>query len=240
MLMNTSVSTFGTPAISRVGPANQIQIATYDIGPHLTTTLDDFADLNVMGRFAQVFFDNPNGSTASRAVQFHHPGKAPRRSIPARAIWAIKLITNAQVERDDHDFQAYNVQQSFFVGIFPQVRLIARGGYDNVKQPGIVNISAPMWSGGVRISRINRADPRSRSSMASATTIPPGPAICSCSFPTASTRQGRYFEAIQPNQLQINSAFVSFIAPTPASQLPHAVDQQQFHDQRQSSTTRRL
>ena len=56
MLMNASVSTFGTPAINRVGTANQITIATYDIGPHLTTTLDDFADVDVLGRFAQ---ENP-------------------------------------------------------------------------------------------------------------------------------------------------------------------------------------
>ena len=68
MLMNTSVSTFGTPAINRVGPANQIQLATYDIGPHLTTTVDDFADLNVMGRFAQVFFGNTPGSTVANTI----------------------------------------------------------------------------------------------------------------------------------------------------------------------------
>ena len=126
-------------------------------------------------------------------------------------------ITNAQVERDDHGFQSYNAQQAFYVGIFPQVRLIARGGYDNVMEPGIVNISAPMWSGGA-LNIPSTSCRGFRSSPASATTIPPGPPIYICSFSMHLYASGRYFEAIQPNQLQINSSFVNFIAPT--AQLP--------------------
>ncbi|MEO8895033.1 MAG: TIGR03016 family PEP-CTERM system-associated outer membrane protein, partial [Rhizomicrobium sp.] len=139
LLMNSSVSTFGSPALNRVGPGNQVQIATYDIGPHLTTTLDSFADLDVAGRFAQVFYDNPTGSTV---------GVPPSSSILAGAMaidtaqryQGYQLITNALIEQDNHNFQAYNFQQSVFVGIFPSFRVIGRGGYDDVEQPGIVNI----------------------------------------------------------------------------------------------------
>ena len=38
--------------------------------------------------------------------------------------------------------------------------------------------------------------------------------------------QGRYFEAVQPNQLQINSAFTSFAAAS--IQLPTALSSSQF------------
>lgn len=215
MLMNTSVSTFGTPAINRVGPANQVQFATYDIGPRLTTTLDDFADLNVIGRFAQVFFGNTSGTTA--AVPFDSTILQGAAAIDTGTRYlGYEAITNAQVERDDHGFQAYNGEQSFLVGIFPQVRLIARGGYDNVTQPGIVNISAPMWSGGVEVT-INQL---------SKISVETGERYNHSAWAADLRLQlfdhlyavGRYIEAIQPNQLQLNSAFVSYIAPT--TQLP--------------------
>lgn len=218
MLMNTSVSTIGTPAVNRVGPANQAQLATYDIGPHLTTTLDDFADMNVMGRFAQIFFSNPTGSTASLPFDSTILEGSAAIDTGTRYL-GYQALTNAQVERDDHGFQDYGAQQSFFVGIVPQVRLIARGGYDNVYQAHIVNISAPMWSGGVEYT----IDERSK------ITIETGERYNHAAWAgeldlqisDALVATGRYFEAIQPAQLQINSSFVSFIQPTtPVAQLP--------------------
>ena len=78
---------------------NQIQIATYDIGPHLTTTLDYFADLDVAGRFAQVFYDDPNGSTAG--IPPSSRLAAPGQSTPAQRYRGYQLTTNAQIAKDD-------------------------------------------------------------------------------------------------------------------------------------------
>jgi hypothetical protein len=75
-----------------------------------------------------------------------------------------------------------------------------------------VNISAPMWSGGVEVT-INQL---------SKISIETGERYNHSAWAADLRLQlfdhlyavGRYFEAIQPNQLQLNSAFVSFIAPT--------------------------
>jgi uncharacterized protein (PEP-CTERM system associated) len=228
LLMNSSVSTFGSPALNRVGPGNQVQIATYDIGPHLTTTLDSFADLDVAGRFAQVFYDNPNGSTV---------GLPPSSSIVAGAMaidtaqryQGYQLTTNALIEQDDHDFQAYNFQQSAFIRILQNFRLIGRGGYDSVEQPGIVNIREAMWSaGGEYTFGVN---PGERDS---AISVEYGERFGHAAwrgdlYLQISDRfyaQGRYFESIQPNQLQINTAFTSFALAT--VQLPTALSTSQF------------
>jgi uncharacterized protein (PEP-CTERM system associated) len=228
LLMNGNVSTFGAPAISRVGPANQIQIATYDIGPHLTTTLDSFADLDVAGRFAQLFYDNPNGSTATIPPSSTILAGAMAIDTAQRYL-GYQLTTNAQIEQDDHNFQAYNFQQSVFVGIFPSFRLIGRGGYDSVEQPSIVNIREAMWSaGGEYTFGVN---PGTRDS---ALSIEYGSRFGHAAwrgdlYLQISDRfyaQGRYFESIQPDQLQINSAFTSFAEAS--VQLPTELSSSQF------------
>lgn len=228
MLMNASVSTFGTPAINRVGTANQITIATYDIGPHLTTTLDDFADVDVLGRFAQVLFDNPNASVVG--VPNSATILAGAAAIDTGARYrGYELVTNAQIERDDHNFEAYNLQQSVYVQIFPQIRLIGRGGYDNVTQPGIVNIHDALWSGGAEyIFGVNPGGENSTISVEYGGRF--GHAAWRGDLHLQISEEffaeGHYFEAIQPNQLQINTAFnTSTIA---AIQLPPQLGNAQF------------
>lgn len=228
MLMNASVSTFGTPAINRVGAANQITIATYDVGPHLTTTLDDFADVDVLGRFAQVFFDNPNASSAGLPNNAAILAGAAAIDTGER-YRGYELVTNAQVERDDHNFEAYNIQQSLYVQIFPEIRLIGRGGYDNVTQPGIVNIHDSAWSGGAEyILGVNPGGENSTISVEYGARF--GHAAWRGDLHLQISQEfyaeGHYFEAIQPNQLQINTAFnTSTIA---AIQLPPQLSTTQF------------
>jgi uncharacterized protein (PEP-CTERM system associated) len=225
MLMNGSISTFGTPVISRVGPANQITIATYDIGPHLTTTLDDFADLDVVGRFAQVYFDNPNASRVT--LPNDSTLLAGGAAIDTKDRY--QLVTNAQVEQDNHDFEGYNFQQTIFVRLFPEVRLIGRGGYDYVVQPGIVDIRETMWSGGAEY--IFDVNPDGQNSTVSAE--------YGERFGHSAWRgelhlqlgqqlfaEGHYFESIQPNQLQINTAFNN--SALAAVQLPPILGTAQF------------
>jgi len=228
MLMNSSVSTFGTPAINRVGPANQITIATYDIGPHLTTTLDDFADVDILGRFAQVFFDNPNASTVG--IPNNASILAGAAAIDTGTRYrGYELVTNAQVEQDNHDFEGYNFQQSLYVQVFPQIRLIGRGGYDYVMQPGIVDIRDALWSGGAEYNFGVNADGTN-----SIVSVGYGERFGHAAwrgdlhlqFSDQFYAEGRYFQAIQPNQLQINTAFnTSTIANL---QLPPQLGNTQF------------
>ena len=215
VLTNTNGSTFGDPAIDRVGTANRVQLATYDVGPRLTTTLDDFADLSVVGRFAQIFFGNPNASTIglptdSTILQ----GTASLDT--AQRYAGYESVTNAQFEKDDHGFQTYGADQSFFVSVAPQIRIIGRGGYDDVTQPGIVNISAPLWSGGVEFT-INQQ---------SKITVEGGERFNHSAYAANLHLQlsdklyaeGRYYETLVPDQLQINSAFTDFVTQT--AQIP--------------------
>ena len=187
-----------------------------------------FADLDVAGRFAQVFYDNPTGSTV---------GVPPSSSILAGAMaidtaqryQGYQLTTNALIEQDDHDFQAYNFQQSAFIRIFPSFRLIGRGGYDSVEQPGIVNIREAMWSAGGEYNfGVNPGFPDSTVSVEYGERFGHS-AWRGDLYLQISDRfyaQGRYFESIQPNQLQINTAFTSFALAT--VQLPTALSSSQF------------
>ena len=222
-LTNTSISQFGTPALNRVGPSNQATIATYDIGPHLTTTVDDFADLDVIGRFAQVFFLNPKGSSINLPTDSTFLEGAANLDTGKRYL-GYQSITSAQVQTDDHDFQAYNAQQSFYIDIFPAIRVIARGGYDSVTQPGIVDIKDAMWSAGAewtinedsKIS-VERGERFGRAAWAGELHL---------RFSEGLYAEGRYFEAVQPGQLQLNSGFVNFISPS--QQLPSQLSNANF------------
>src|SRR6185437_4814581 len=110
-----------------VGPQDRVQVATYDVGPHMTTTLDDFADLDVNARFAQVFFGNPNGSNPNIPTDATILDGAATMDT-AQRFAGYQSITLASAVKDDHGFDAYNVEQSFYVRLIPELRLLARGG----------------------------------------------------------------------------------------------------------------
>lgn len=211
VLTNTNATVFGQPAIDRVGTADRTQLATYDIGPHVKTTLDDFADVDLIGRFAQIFFTNPNASTVvlptdSTVVQ------SVGTIDTAQRYAGYELVTSGQFERDDHGFQSYGGLQSVFLQVMPEVRLIGRGGYDHVEQPIINTIDAPIWSGGVEVS-INQQ---------SKITVETGErynhsawaADLHLQFLDQLYAVGRYFETLEPDQVQINSSFVDFVTQT--------------------------
>src|ERR1019366_7374485 len=106
VLANTNGSTFGTPATDRVGTGSRVQLATYNVGPHLTTTLDDFADLDVVGRFAQVFYNRPPGSTFNLPAGSTFVSGAATADTGER-YGGYESVSNVQYERDDHHFEAY-------------------------------------------------------------------------------------------------------------------------------------
>ena len=181
-----------------------------------------------MGRFAQVFFDNPNASTVGIPNNASIVAAAAAIDTGAR-YRGYELVTNAQIEQDNHDFEGYNFQQSLYVQIFPQIRLIGRGGYDYVMQPGIVDIREALWSGGAEYNFGVNADGTN-----SVVSVEYGERFghsawrgdLHLQFSDQFYAEGRYFQAIQPNQLQINTAFnTSTIA---AIQLPPQLGNTQF------------
>jgi uncharacterized protein (PEP-CTERM system associated) len=218
VLANTNGSTFGTPAIERAGSGSRVQLSTYNIGPRLTTTVDDFADLTVIGRFAQAFYNRPSGSTFNVPPgSTFFQGSATLDTDERYA--GYQSVTNGLYERDDHGFESYSGLQSFFVSVAPQIRIIGRGGYDSVVQPGIVNIKAPIWSGGAELS-INEQ---------SRITVETGERFNHSAWAADVHLQlsdqlyvlGRYYETLEPPQIQFSSSFVNFVAT--ADQIPVGV-----------------
>ncbi len=220
---NGDITSFGTPIFDRVGPANRLQIGMYDVGPNLTTVVDDFADLNVAGRFAQISFLNaknlPAGAPTDATIL---EGTASLDT--AQRFVGYESLSQASVERDDRGFQGYSGQESLFVRILPQVRIIGRGGYDNVTQPGIIDLSAPMWSGGVEVS-INQQ---------SRFTIERGERFNHAAWTGALRLQlsdglaadGTYVEGLELQLIGINNAFLNFAAP--AIPVPPELTQSSF------------
>lgn len=215
---NGTVSTFGTSAIDRSGTTGRVQLATYDVGPRFTTTIDDFADVNLLGRFAQVLY---NSSDTSNVTML--PANSSIVDIVGvlgtgtRFPW-YELTTTGNYERDDHGFQLYNGIQSGFFRVMPQLRLVVRGGYDDITQPGVVDIRAPIARGGFELS-INRL---------SKITVEGGVrynhatwnADIYLQFSDRIYFTGRYFEILEPAQIQIHNSFSDFInmsrlLPTP-------------------------
>jgi uncharacterized protein (PEP-CTERM system associated) len=222
-LTNTYVTSFGVAAQDRVGAANRVQVADYSVGPHMTTTVGDFADLNVIGRFSQIFFGNPNDSTAPVPTDSTIEQGTATLDTDSRFA-GFQFVTGAQYIRDDHNFESYGAQQSAFVNITDDLRVIARGGYDAATDPGIVDIHAPMWSAGLEYT----INPQSKIS------VERGERFNHVAWAADLRLQlsdriyvdGHYSEMLQPDQLQINSNFTTFV--TDATVLPAPLVQNTF------------
>ena len=222
-LTNTYVTSFGVAALDRAGPANRVQVADYSLGPHMTTTVGDFADLNVIGRFSQIFFDNPNNATTLiPSDSTIEQGSATLDT--ATRFTGFQFITTAQYVRDDHGFEGYSGIQSAFVNITEDLRVIARGGYDAATEPKIVDIHAANWSAGLEYA-INQQ---------SKISVERGERYNHAAW-TADLRlqlsdriyaDAHYTEVLQPDQIQISSGFADFV--TQATVLPPALTQNTF------------
>jgi hypothetical protein len=210
---NGTVSTFGI---------GRVQLATYDVGPRFTTTLSDFADLNLAGRFAQVLYNAEDTSNIailpadSSIVEFAGTAGTGGR-FPG-----YELTTTGNYQQDNHDFRLYNIMQSAFVRVMPAVRLIARGGYEDISQPGVVNVTAPIATGGVEIS-INRL---------SKITLEGGTRYKRATWDASVYLQfsdriyvtGRYFEILAPAQIQLNGNFSNFVSTSRLLPMPVPFD----------------
>lgn len=146
---NGSITTFGTSAIDRSGTAGRVQLATYNFGPRVTTTVGDLADLEVRARAAQVHYDTEDTTITTLLPQNANILQASAVARTGERFTNLELVSAGNYQRDDHDFRLYNGIQSVFVRVMPSLRIIGRGGYEHVELPQMANLNAPVWSTGL-------------------------------------------------------------------------------------------
>lgn len=216
LLTNTYLTSFGVAAQDRAGLANRVQVADYSIGPHMTTTVGDFADLNVIGRFAQIFFDDPRNNTSAFVPTDSTIEQGSAVLDTDSRFSGFQLVTTTYYARDDHQFESFGGQQTGFVNLTEDLRLIARGGYDAATDPGILNIHAPMWSAGLEYTlntqskiSVERGERFNHVAWTGDVHV---------QLSDKFFADGHYSEVLQPEQLQIGGSFTDFL--TQATTLP--------------------
>lgn len=216
---NGNVSTFGTSAINRSGTIGRVQLSTYDIGPTITTTIGQFADLKAQARFSQVLYAIADGSPSAALPSDSTIEQATAVLDTADRFVGYQLSTAAAYERDDHGFELANFEQSAFVRLLPQLRWILRAGYERVIENSLTTLRDPIWSTGLDI-KINRESKLSAEG---------GERYGHANWKVDMLLQlsdrlfatGRYYEALEPSQIQINSAYADYLRS--AVQLPESL-----------------
>ena len=182
----------------------------------MTTTVDDFADLNVIGRFAQIFFDDPRNNTSAFVPTDSTIEQGSAVLDTDSRFSGFQLVTTTYYARDDHQFESFGGQQTGFVNLTEDLRLIARGGYDAATDPGILNIHAPMWSAGLEYTlntqskiSVERGERFNHVAWTGDVHV---------QLSDKFFADGHYSEVLQPEQLQIGGSFTDFL--TQATTLP--------------------
>lgn len=206
---NGNLTTFGTSAIDRSGTAGRVQLATYNLGPRMTTTIGDFADLEVRARAAQVHYDTEDTAVSPLLPQNANILQASGVARTGERFANLEFVTAGNYQRDDHDFRLYNGIQSVFVTVMPGLRLLGRGGYEHVELPFMANLNAPIWSTGFEYTlneasqitaeggeRYNRTNWRFNAVFRLAQRL---------------SWVGSYTEILAPAQVEINNSFEDFM-----------------------------
>lgn len=206
---NGNATTFGTSALDRSGTSGRVQLATYNIGPRITTTVGDFADLLVRGRFAQVHQDTQDAAIEALLPSNSNIYQASAAATTGDRFLNLQFDTAGNYQADDHDYRSYNGTQSVFFRVMPSVRLLARGGYEHVELPFVTSINSPIWSTGFEYSfdeesriTLEGGERYNRTNWTAEAIIRIGSRL----LWTASYRQ-----ALQPSQVSINDSFQNFM-----------------------------
>lgn len=204
-----AISTFGEPAVDRTTQENRVQVGIFSIGPRLTTTVGSLADFEASARANQVSF-----RTADASITPDTPEDSTYVTVDAsldtKARYnSYQLVASTQYAADDNDFETYNAIVSGYLRISPRVRVLARGGYETVTQPGVVDLQEPVWSVGAEFApnqnsliTIEAGERYDRPSYAL-------DAVVEVSDKLLLT--ARYFEQIQPAQLALGAGFAGFV-----------------------------
>lgn len=213
------ISVLGVPETERSGTSGRARVGLYYVGPELTTQVANFADLYAAGRVGQVFYSESNDSDVENLPSddaFLQLGARLDTGGRGRS----QFITTAKFAATDSDYRSTSLVQSAYIRVAPMVRLIARGGYERVRQEGVVNIDAPMFSAGVEV----RPSSNSRVSVEGGNRYDRPAWAASADWQISQTLSftARYWEVLAPNQLQVVDAFADFVStsellPAPTS-----------------------
>ncbi len=142
-----SATTFGTTDFYRSANANDYQIGTYYIGPHLTLAPGIF-DVSAAARYGQLFYDSPNSPTidglASDTSFYQLIGAADTKNRLGR----LRLITSGQYQADDQEFESTAGSVSAFYQATVRFTGILRVGYDDAHLTDTLDLKSPFWSVG--------------------------------------------------------------------------------------------
>lgn len=224
-IVNSRTTTFQASAVDRSGVPGRAQVSTYRIGPQLNVRLGDYADLAAAARFAQVSYAAADASTVGAPLPADDGlGQLIATVDTAGRFPGYELLTTAQYEADTRDFHTASGVQSLYLRVAPRVRLIARGGYDTVRQVGVVAIDAPVASGGVEFT----LNPSSKLSVEAGRRYHHDiwAAKADVSLSDRLVLSGSFEEAIQPDQLLVASSFEDYVEQ--AARLPPPIAPSRF------------
>ena len=215
------VSVLGIPETVRAGTPGRARVGLVYAGPVLTTRLGGFADLQAAARGGKVWYSEADNSDVEDVLPsddaFVQLGARLDTGARARSY---QLISTGKFVADDRDYRSTSLVQSVYLRVAPTVRLIARGGYERVRQEGVVNIDSPMFSAGLEFSPTDNF----RLSLEGGNRYDRAAWAGSAEWRVSQTFQmtARYWEVLSPDQLQLVDAFSEFVSteellPSPTS-----------------------
>ncbi|CAN7390461.1 TIGR03016 family PEP-CTERM system-associated outer membrane protein [Phenylobacterium sp. LjRoot219] len=214
------VSVLGVPTTERAGAPGRARVGLYYVGPELTTQVRSFADLYAAGRIGQVFYTESDGSDVEDLPADDTFLQLGARLDTGARGRVLQSVSTAKFSATDSKYRSTSLVQSAYIRVAPMVRLIARGGYERVRQTGVVNIDAPMFSAGVEL----RPNADSRLSLEGGNRYDRPAWAASADWRISRTLlfTARYWEVLAPNQLQVVDAFADFVStsdllPAPTS-----------------------
>lgn len=204
------ISVLGIPETERAGTPGRARVGVAYAGPVLTTRVGGFADLYAAARGGEVWYseaDKSDVTTLPSNTAFVQLGGRLDTGARARNY---QLISTGKFVADDNDYRATSLVQSVYIRVMPTVRLIARGGYERVRQEGVVSIDSPMFSAGVEFSPTDNF----RLSLEGGNRYDRPAWAGSADWRISNTfyMSARYWEVLTPDQLQLVDAFSEFVS----------------------------
>lgn len=207
-----NLSSFGVPARDRSGVGDRTRVVNVAAGPRLTATIADTIDLSAraLGGWVGYSADDAATSTPPQDTTFRQASVA---ATTGSRYASHQLTANANYQADDSDFRMYSGLVSLFVPVGPQgFRLLARAGADDIRETGVIDMQAPIWSVGFEY-QLNEG---------SYVRVEGGRRYHSSNFAADSRIDltdrfyfaGRYLERILPAQLALGNDFQGFVSDT--------------------------
>ena len=219
---NGNVSAFGSPAVDRTGIEGRTQIINLAAGPRITTTLGDLLDLQAIARVRWVGYSAGDSSTAVGLPEDSTIREVSAAVTTGDRFERYEAAMSATYQADDNDFRLYGALASVYLRVTPSLRVLARGGADDLYQPGVVDLQAPVWSVGLEYELNSRSYVRVEGGRRFH-----DDSLAAEAYVELTDRfylTGSYSERILPPQVSQNDAFLSFVANTQTLPAPIASD----------------